>query len=383
MQINIDRLHKIFSLFFIIFFFLIYTKAYAKQQKANLVKIAIKKNVSSITVSSKSRLTIITSDNKRKYFLPGAKIIISIDGSGLMINKEKAEPVKITSKNNHLYINGKGCRGNIDIRKTGKNRLLVINVIDVEDYTKGVLNNEVPSKWKLEVLKAQAVIARTYALYQKSQKQDELYHLEATVDDQVYRGSDTETKRSNMAVDMTSGKVLTYKNDLALAVYHSVCGGYTENADNVWTGKGAPYLEGVKCEFDRDAPNYYWEVKIPLSKVENLLKKEGITTGKIKKIEPIIFTKSGRIFRLEIDHTDGRNVIAGTDFRRIAGYDLVKSTLFKIDTSGTFAVLKGRGSGHGAGLCQWGAKGMAERGYNFEQILKHYYPGVKIVKWLK
>ena len=201
--------------------------------------------------------------------------------------------------------------------------------------------------------------------------------MEATVVDQVYSGNMTEDERSLYAVKETIGEVLTYKGELALAVYHSNSGGMTEDAKNIW-GNDYPYLKQVKSSFDKDSPHFSWILNMSPQSVEAALKNAGYSISGIQNIIPIYTTNSGRVIKVMMHYAGGKLEMSGEDLRKAVGYDKLKSTMFTVEIVNSSFVFNGKGYGHGVGLSQWGAKGMAEKGYTYTEILEHFYPGTRI-----
>lgn len=304
--------------------------------------------------------------------------LVVLEEDTLSINGKKIpdSSVIFSSENGILYLNSRPFRGEIEVIKDQRG-ILVVNELPLEFYITGLINNEVSSKWPIEAVKTQAVIARTYALYQKKKKGLATYHLESTVADQVYSGSITEDDSSIYAVKETVGEVLTYNGELALTVYHSNGGGATEDSKNIW-GKDYPYLREVKSPFDKDSPNFSWMLNINKESVETALKDAGYQITDVKDIIPLSRTDSGRITRLKLLHGNGELEISGEDLRKAIGYDKLKSTMFTAEIADGLFVFNGKGYGHGVGLSQWGAKGMAQEGYHYTEILKHFYPGTSI-----
>lgn len=348
----------------------------AFSMRGEKIKIAVLKNVKELKIENVSAIEAFG------CLLPPASsgmTTISLEESGnLIINGDKANCSKATffSENGMLSLNGHAYRGKIEIIKE-QSGLLVVNELPLEFYVAGLINHEISSKWPMEAVKAQAVIARTYAIYQKKKRDKGLYHMEATVADQVYSGSTAEDDRSLHAVKETIGEVLTYNGELALTVYHSNGGGMTEDSQNIW-GKDYPYLKQAKSPFDKDAPNFSWTLNISPESVETALKNAGYRISSIKDIMPLAKTTSGRIAKLRIYHDKGELEISGEDLRRTLGYDRLKSAMFTVEMKNGSFVFTGKGSGHGVGLSQWGAKGMAEKGYRYAEILGHFYPGTRI-----
>lgn len=266
--------------------------------------------------------------------------------------------------------------GLVHIVRRGKG-FLVINQADLEEYVKGVVPAEVNSSWHPEMLKAQAVAARTYALYQQMLSASREYDVVATVQDQVYKGKTGVDAAVSRAVDETRGLVVTYQNAPIYAAFSSTAAGLTEDAMNVWS-KDYPYLKGVECPFDLESPYYHWKASFRLDKLEHTLRQQGFAVGAISSIEPLSFSRGGRVAKLRVVHSEGELILRGEDLRKAVGYSIVPSTQFTIDALGQDIVLSGYGAGHAVGMCQWGAKELAELGYSFSTILAYYYPGTEL-----
>jgi stage II sporulation protein D len=266
--------------------------------------------------------------------------------------------------------------GLVHVVRKGKG-FLVINQVDLEEYVKGVVPGEVNSSWHPEMLKAQAVAARTYALYQQMLSAARDYDVVATVQDQVYKGKDGVDTAVLRAVDETRGLVLTYQQAPIYAAFSSTAAGLTEDAVNVWS-KDYPYLKGVECPFDLESPFYQWRASFRMDKLEQSLRHQGYVVGTITSIEPLAFSRGGRVAKLRVLHSEGELILRGEDLRKAVGYSIVPSTQFTIDSVGREVVLSGYGAGHAVGMCQWGAKELAELGYPFSTILSYYYPGTEL-----
>jgi stage II sporulation protein D len=198
--------------------------------------------------------------------------------------------------------------------------------------------------------------------------------------DQVYTGAAVEDRASFSAVKKTLGEVLLYKGSPALTLYHSNAGGVTELAKNVW-GANEPYLRSVKSRHDKGAPNFKWELALSKANLGEKLRAAGYEIGKPVSIKVRKKTKTGRIRLLSIKDKSGIVItMKGEDLRRALGYASLRSTLFRVAQRRKGFVFKGRGSGHGVGLSQWGAKGMADSGASYKRILRHYYAGTTLKK---
>jgi stage II sporulation protein D len=257
------------------------------------------------------------------------------------------------------------------------NGFLVINRVDVEEYVKGVVPAEVNSTWHPEMLKAQAVAARTYALYQQMLSAMREYDVAATVQDQVYRGKQGVDAGILRAVEETRGLVVTYQDAPIYAAFSSTAAGLTEDAMNVWS-KEYPYLKGVECPFDLMSPYYQWRSSFKLDTLEQNLRQQGFSVGTIATMTPLSFSRGGRVAKLRILHSGGELVLRGEELRKAVGYTIIPSTQFAIESIGRDVVLSGFGAGHAVGMCQWGAKELAELGYPFSTILQYYYPGTEL-----
>ncbi len=294
--------------------------------------------------------------------------------------RERGVPARFFPENGVVRIDGRPYRGDIEVFEDGR-QLSVIDELDVEAYVAGIINNEISSKWPQEAVKAQAVVARTYAIYQKKRaKAGALYDVEGSVMGQVYNGAGAEDGRALAAVNMTRGEILAYNGEPALTVYHSNAGGMTDSAKDIWA-RYYPYLNSVASPYDSLAPNFSWEFTLPASALEDLLDSSGMSVGRPEAIYPEDVLASGRVKTLIIKGADGRALrLTGEGLRRIIGYAALKSAVFEVTSGQGLFSFRGRGSGHGVGLSQWGAKGMAGNGYSYKEILRHYYPGTGIMK---
>lgn len=291
----------------------------------------------------------------------------------------KELPVRIYPKGEFVYVDGRPYRGTIEIAE-GRAGLMVINELNLESYVAGIIKNEVSTKWPTDAIKTQAVVARTYAVFNREKRAKSKYHLEGTVMGQVYGGAASEDPAAKRAVMETAGEILTFAGEPALTVYHSNAGGMTEASHEVWAND-YPYLRSVKSPFDEEAPQYNWELPVQAEAFAVYLRKAGNRIGTPVEVEVIDRTPSGRVKAAVVRDSEGVFInISGEDLRKAVGYSGLKSTIFEVSMTGDIFVFKGRGSGHGVGLSQWGAKGMAEEGDSYREILKHYYPGTDLVK---
>ena len=276
-----------------------------------------------------------------------------------------------------IAVNGRRVRGKIEILRLDDARLRVVNRIDLEDYVAAVLVREVPHDWPVEALQAQAIASRTYAVYQTAQRAQQDFDLTSDVNSQVYGGRSAERNRTNRAVDMTRGLVLTYQGQIFPAFFHACCGGRTESARELWQ-IDLPPLQGRACPFDFDSPHYAWTRTIPLSTVEFRLRAAGLTVGTLQRVAGAAWTAGGRLRMVQLVGTRGSTTLAAKAFRAALGLDVMKSTFVTLRVHEGQLIIQGRGWGHGVGLCQWGARGMANAGYSSTEILQYYYPGARV-----
>jgi stage II sporulation protein D (peptidoglycan lytic transglycosylase) len=260
----------------------------------------------------------------------------------------------------------------------GADGLTLVNELGLEEYVAGTVRAETSEKWPPDALRAMAVVARTFAVFHQQKNATRPYHLVAGSQHQNYGGRVPEGMPSAEATRATAGQVLTWQGAVFPTFYHSDSGGYTEPPQTIFSGEGIPPLPGVRDEFSVDSPNYSWVLSLPLTVVAERLRQGGLDVGAVTGLAVLERSASFRVVRLAVEHTRGTTVVKGTDFRRLLGYDVVKSTLFVPVVEDGAVRFEGRGWGHGAGLSQYGAKGMADRGYGYRDILAHYYPGTSL-----
>jgi len=368
-------------------------------QAADLIRALLSQEAQRVLITSERGIVVQLPDGGEQAL--AGPVIVTLLGGGMSVNGAPApsDSVKLRGRGEDLVITvaeatvlpgggptgvlrGTGplqtlaLGGAVQIMRRG-NSLLVINEVDLEEYVKGVVPSEMSSGWHPEALKAQAVAARTYALYQRMLNAGREYDVVAGIQDQVYRGRYGLDERVEQAVEATRGLALMYQNAPVLAAFSSTAAGPTEDAVNVWS-KDLPYLKGVECPFDTKSPYYRWRAEFTLQELEASLRRQGLTVGTIASVTPFSYSRAGRVGRLRILHSDGELIMRGTDFRRVVGYTAVRSTQFEVQSVGRTVVLAGRGSGHAVGLCQWGAKELAELGYPFAVILQYYFPGTEL-----
>ncbi len=255
-----------------------------------------------------------------------------------------------------------------------------IETLDVEKYLYGVVPLESPPSWPPAALQAQAIVARTYALQKRTLSR--AFDVVATDADQRYGGVTAEHPASSAAVDATRGQTLGFLGGPASVFYSACCGGHTADANELWGHAGLSYLRGVDDPYCTAAPDYRWQRTLPLDRARAALADK--LAGSPQAAELDDPDDSGRP-RTVTFRGDGGSVLAlsVSDVRSRFGPDTVRSLwLREIDFDRTQAVplvvIEGSGRGHGVGLCQWGARGMALNGAGAAAILAHYFPGTAV-----
>lgn len=266
-------------------------------------------------------------------------------------------------------------RGELALRPDGG--ITAIDVLPLEQYLYGVVPSEMPASWDPQALEAQAVAARSYALANLGKHGSLGYDLCSTDDCQVYGGAAAETMATNQAVDATRAQVLTFNGRVVPAYFCASSGGYTENSEDVWERR-IPCLRAVP-DYDQKSPYFTWYKDVTVGDLAAGLARFGVDVGQLMQLQPVQRSYSGRVMDIRVVGSSGSCVVRGETFRMAAG---LNSTLFNVSAVGDgtpseFA-FAGRGLGHGVGLSQWGAKALAEMGYNYTQILAHYYPGAQL-----
>lgn len=288
--------------------------------------------------------------------------------------------LEFVPENVPVRLNGRRYRGSLRVSPVS-GKLQVVNVVDLEGYLRGVIPGEMSPSWPIEALKAQAVAARTYALVKMAERKTGPYDVAATVADQKYSGFDKEDRRTDAAVAATAGQVLRHKGRSFTPWYHSCCGGYTADARQVFAD-ASPVLRGWPCLYCTQSPDYAWSSKLSLGVLSGKLGE-----GALRGLSVHDIGLDGRVGRVMLHKADGTSVaLSGVEFRArvgswrtLRGHTGLLSTKFTVRAEGASIVFDGHGWGHGVGMCQWGARGMAEAQKNCEEILGTYYRGAELV----
>lgn len=309
--------------------------------------------------------------------------------------------------NTALIFDGVPYRGEIELFPSGSGSLTVVNVVNIESYLRGVVPKEIGARpdGEIEAVKAQAVAARTYAIASGGKRAGGGFDVYATVADQVYAGIDGEDPVCDRAIFETAGIFMSHSGEPIHAYFHASCGGQTETRHEVWELPRVPYLKQIWDSRDEDQFNdafcsegahFRWSETWDGEEIARLVREQlpntastpvGTTPGDVRDIRVTVRTPSGRARWTEIETSTGTYRVFGDRvrwlLRRPGTGGILRSAWFELEVGkrgGRVATVtaNGRGNGHGIGMCQHGAMEMARQGYRFDQILEHYYSGIKL-----
>lgn len=350
------------------------------------LRVAIEQDVNQVKVGSSTDAVLRDGSGNVLAQIPGMNAVMAQSQEGqIAVNEVKATQLWVEPKtaDGYVFIGDKWYRGRTLVTLTSGG-LTAVNYVDIEQYLYSVVGAEMPASWDIQALKAQAVAARSYVLYQRQNSANAVFDVGDTTRWQVYGGLEEEAASTRAAVDATKGQVLTYNGQIINAVFHSCAGGHTENVEDIWTNP-LPYLRGVVSP-DQDMQGCQWQTRtVSAQELSQAIGYSGTIYSVTVNRHP-----HGRVLSLQIDGTAGSMTVDGDDVRN--KLDL-KSTLFSIEpmrsevasagnvpaTPMTFQI-SGSGFGHGVGMSQYGAYKLAQQGWNYQQIVSHYYTGVRLAR---
>ena len=332
------NIRKIFLI--LIINLMIVSCVYAKVDVPENIRIGLyygSKGASSITLSSPGGIEIGTFDGEdfevideigpndeiviKKGSKKGSVIVSDIGELGSTKNVPYFRSIENRDDERIIVVNDKKYRGDIEIKRYSDSDMTVINVVGMQEYLYGVVPREIGGNSPYEAVKAQAIVARTYAVKNYDKRMKWGFNLYPTVDDQAYGGYEWENPNSNRAVDETEGKVITYDGELISGYYFSTSGGHTENSENVWGGT-LGYLKGVPDPYEpENLSKTTWTVELTADEVEERLANYGVYVGDVINITPTEYSESGRVLELEIEGTDNTTVITKSKARTYLGLD--------------------------------------------------------------
>ncbi|MEX0939357.1 MAG: SpoIID/LytB domain-containing protein [Pirellulales bacterium] len=291
-----------------------------------------------------------------------------------------------------LWVDDRRYRGSLQLIRRDDGPLSVVNVVPVEDYVASVLPSEMPADFPLAAQQAQAIVARSFVLYQmKTTGENRDYDVFDSQRSQAYGGMQyvadsgralaVESAASRRVIDQTRGMVLVYGDRLFCTYYAAVCGDHTLRGSDVF-GDAAPPLVGVACVDCSDAPRYRWRQELLREqfepKLRDYLVRIGEDVGQIRSIHSAV-DDPARLPQVIVRGNQAEAQVSSVNFRLyVLGAADAASARYELKLDGDRLDVHGRGWGHSVGLCQWGARGRAERGHDCHQILGHYYPGSEL-----
>lgn len=372
----------------------------------------------SVVSPSSTRIAVLSSDGKVKLMYDS-----TIGTFRIYPRKGKSPSLfRINGDSKKVY------RGGVEVlRQTGSD-MTVINVLPLEEYLYGVVPGEIGASSPVEALKAQAVAARTYTINNLSKYKHLNFNLCTTTYSQVYKGYSVEHPATNKAIEDTKGEIVTYNGKPAAVFYFSSSGGKTEDVKNVWGSDGYPYLVSVDDPYESGTSwHYNWQVSYTAKKIGEIMADRGFNLGNIVGVYITKRSEAGRATEVVVKGTKGERVYTNSNTRGFLSLDsqwydittdsdvsvltgsgssvntqlngkkvLTASGINTINTTGSLSIeassgvkkkvptvpttyiFTGKGWGHGVGMSQEGAKGMANAGYTYKEILTHYFTGTKV-----
>ncbi len=381
--------------------------------------------VNSVTVTSLSGVDVFDGAGELLGFYPS--VVISRNGGVYVIDEKiqcNYDAITVIPKSNSIMIDGKEYRGSLLLSKNNDSTMNVINVVNIDQYLYSVLGKEMSPSFPIEALKAQAICARNYALCSVRHK-DLGFDVCATTDCQTYGGVASESKETIRAVDETSGEVVLYGGNMVQLYFYTSDGGTTESCENVWSAN-LGYIKAIEDPYEdpAKATKYSWEEKLTYAQVGEKLAQKGINIGTVTDIIVEEVSEAGSVLRITFVGENGTYTAKKENCRiilslpsqrytvkKIGGGEIVfysdkgqlpqdfsvitkdgitkKSGNYVISADGisqrisqqsgeTYYQINGHGYGHRIGMSQWGAKGMAEQGFSYQDILNFYYNDIEI-----
>jgi stage II sporulation protein D len=255
----------------------------------------------------------------------------------------------------------------------------IVNLVDLEAYVCSVVPAEMSPHWPPAALQSQSICARTYVLQRSDPRR--AYDLVPSELDQVYRGIEGESPSATAAVSATAGRVLRYNAEFAQIAYSSCCGGHTEASSDAWSSRPIPYLGGVACTSCGGSPYFRWSSSLTLETIAASLPASLAAIGDLVDLRIPDRDASGRARVFELVGRNDSVTVQGSAFRRAVGPRTLRSLLITAVQHWPDSPdidIEGGGLGHGVGLCQWGAHGMAVAGAGAPAILAYYFPGTVV-----
>jgi len=346
-----------------------------------LVQVAIVRQAESSTLVAAGAIRVVLPDGKRRPLEWEGPLSLTPRVGGLKLadlrlpTETRLEPQEGAS----IKVGADAHRGTLILRLDPGQTVTVIEEISLEEYLEGVLPHEMDPDWPLEALKAQAVVARTFAYANMGKFRKDGFDLTADTRSQVYRGVTAVNENVRSAVRQTRGEVLGWRGELLHVYYHSCCGGRTEDVAQAWGGdpKQTPRpLRGVKDPWCQGTPNHSWRAYFTWSDLMSAIQEKVGLPGPLSSLK--IAHRDAAGYVLSFAARAGRRTVSvrSSDLRHSLGAGELKSTkIRRLVPKKKGVEFIGGGSGHGVGLCQWGTKVQALKGRSYDKILLFYFPG--------
>ena len=300
-------------------------------QTAGPIRVGLGDGLRVIEVGAADQIEMLDPRTRRPLFtLPGPRVVrIAVAPQGIDVEGRRlpVTAVRLEVKRGPLRVGSRDYPGALEIWRSDDAALGLVNELGLEDYVAGTVRAEASEKWPPEALRAVAVVARTYAVFQQMKNAGKAFHLVAGNQDQNFTGRAPEGSPAWEAARATAGQVLTWQGRVFPTFYHADSGGFTESAQTIFSGDGVAPIPGVRDEFSVDSPNYNWVATIPLGVLAERLRHGGVEVGDIRGVTVLERTPSLRVGRLQIEGSRETATLKGTEFRRLLGWDVLRSTL--------------------------------------------------------
>ena len=343
------------------------------------IRVALLDGVPEVRIGGPKRVTIRTQPTGRTVYsgTPGdTGVRVAHHANGLVVGGKHYRADRVEARINGgagIEVNGRPYRGRVTVLRNERT-LTVVNTLPIERYVQSVVPGEMLPSFPDEALKAQAIVARSFAAYHVKRNGERPYDIPATRI--VYKGMAIEDDRTTWAVKATRGLVLTRRARLMLPYFCTCCGGHTEYPKNVWPTEQT-MTRPVRCPHCKGTPKYSWTATLSGDELGRKLRSLGV--AKVLSIRVVKRSRAARrITQLRVTHTAGATVVPINKFRLLVGPDVIRSGFFTLSAENGKFVFTGRGWGHGVGMCQWGAMVMADNGKSYRRILSFYFPGAKL-----
>lgn len=346
-----------------------------------LIQVAIVRQEESATLVASGPVRVVPPGGKRRLLEWKGELKLTPREGGLRLadlrlaTETRLEPQGGSS----IKVGADGHRGALILRLDPGQTVTVVEEIPLEEYLEGVLPHEMDPDWPLEALKAQAVVARTFAYANMGKFRKDGFDLTADTRSQVYRGITAVNENVRSAVRQTRGEVLGWNDRLLRVYYHACCGGMTEDSARAWGGelKDTPRpLRGVKDPWCRSAPNHDWSAYFTWADLMSAIQEKVDLPGPLTSLKIAHRDVAGYVLSFAARAGRRSVMVKSSDLRRSLGAGELRSTRIRSLVLRKKGVeFLGAGSGHGVGLCQWGAKLQALKGRSYDRILLFYFPG--------